>query len=118
MKIFFLPLFLFLISVLLSTAFAGDAAHGKKLFTQRSCNSCHSVGSEGSAQTGPNLAGVVQKRSGTWLKKFLKNPDKMEETDPVTKEMEAKYHAKMPNVGLTDAEISDLIAYLAAPATK
>jgi protein SCO1/2 len=107
MKKFLLPLLI----VWSSYALAGDAATGKKLFTERSCVTCHSAGSEGSSKTGPDLTGVVQKRKKAWLTKFLKDPTKMA-NDPIVKKLEAQYPSKMPNVGLSGSDIDSLIAFL------
>jgi mono/diheme cytochrome c family protein len=35
---------------------AGDAAHGKRIFTQDVCYSCHGYAGQGSRNTGPRLA--------------------------------------------------------------
>lgn len=106
-----------LLLIWVPSAFAADAANGKKLFVSRACNACHSVGSEGTAQTGPNLAGVLQRRQTPWVKKWLKNPDAMR-NDPVIKQMDSKYHSSMPNLALSDSEVDDLLAYLGASVEK
>jgi protein SCO1/2 len=95
---------------------AGDPQSGKNLFVQRACNSCHSIGSDGTALTGPNLTGVMQRRDKAWLTKWLKNPDAMR-TDPIIQKMNGTYPAPMPNLGLTDSDVSDLLAYLASAST-
>lgn len=95
-----------------SGAIAASVSNGKKLFTQHACNSCHAIGSEGSATVGPNLAGVTRIRSSEWLKRWLKNPDSMRK-DPKIVALKAKYPSDMPNLGLTDPEVQDLIAYMA-----
>lgn len=95
-----------------STALAASAANGKKLFTEHACNSCHAIGTEGSATIGPNLAGVTQLRDADWLKRWLKNPDSMR-SDPKILALKAKYPSDMPNLGLSDSDVQDLLAYLA-----
>ena len=106
-----------LVMLLSTAAIAGTAEKGKKLFTERSCMSCHAVGSEGSAKTGPNLAGVTQRRSKAWLSKWLQNPDTMR-TDPVIQKMDSKYHSTMPNLGLSATDVDDLLTYLSAAPGK
>ena len=101
----------------ISNAFAADPANGKKLFVDHACNACHSVGNEGTARTGPNLAGVLQRRQRSWVKRWLKNPDKMR-NDPIIQKMDSKYHSSMPNLGLSASDIEDLLAYLATAKAK
>ena len=98
-------------------AVAGTAADGKKVFAAHSCTTCHSVGKEGSAQTGPNLAGVTQRRDTAWLKKWMKNPDAMK-NDPFIEKMDSKYHSVMPIVDSSDAEVDSLFAYLGSAENK
>jgi cytochrome c len=43
---------------------AGDAANGKVLFQHR-CSVCHSVNPNGGVSVGPDLAGVVGRKSGS-----------------------------------------------------
>ncbi len=49
-------------AVFTSTAFAGDAAKGKKVFNK--CKACHTV-KAGKNKVGPSLAGIVGKKAGT-----------------------------------------------------
>ena len=91
----------------------GNAANGKKLFTDKACVSCHAIGTEGTSTTGPNLAGVAQKRKPAWLKRWLKEPSLMK-NDPLVREMSAKYHSQMPDLGLKDSEVEDLLTYISS----
>jgi cytochrome c len=47
-----------------TTAQAGDAAHGKALFTAN-CSVCHNADKDGANKIGPNLYGVIGRPAGT-----------------------------------------------------
>lgn len=49
-------------AVFANTAFAGDAAKGKKVFNK--CKACHAV-KAGKNKVGPSLAGIIGKKAGT-----------------------------------------------------
>jgi nitrite reductase (NO-forming) len=86
-----------------------EAEKGKKLFQERGCAACHTIGK--GKLTGPDLAGVSERRNEEWLKKWLKSPETMLMSDPIAKEMLGIYMVPMPNQGLTDEEIDVLIDY-------
>jgi cytochrome c551/c552 len=89
------------------------AKKGKAIFTSRGCNACHTVGKNGK-MAGPDLAGVTERRSHDWLKRWLKNPTEMIGSDSIADAMvvEAK-NVKMPNMKLSDSDIDALINYFA-----
>ena len=82
---------------------------GKKLFQERGCLACHSIGK--GKLTGPDLAGVTKRRDEEWLRKWLKSPETMIMSDPVAKELLQQYMVPMPNQGLSDQDIEALIEY-------
>lgn len=104
-----------------SPALAGDAAAGGKVFHAQ-CAICHATAAKAPAGVGPNLHGVVGRRSGTlpgysyspamkgagmtWnegqLKPYLANP------------MKVVHGTKMTFAGLHNPkDVDDVIAYLA-----
>lgn len=86
---------------------------GQVLFRNR-CAVCHTIG-KGDLR-GPDLKGVTTRRERAWLFRFIADPDLMRASkDPIAIELYAKYNKMpMPNIGLTRAEVVDLISFLEA----
>jgi nitrite reductase (NO-forming) len=85
------------------------AARGKLAF-QSKCLACHSIGQ--GRKLGPDLAGVTKQRSTDWLARWLKEPEKMLQTDETAKAMLKEYNnIPMPNQNLTGAEVREYIKY-------
>jgi protein SCO1/2 len=84
---------------------------GQYLFSTK-CIACHSLG-HGST-VGPDLAGITHLRDRAWLARYIASPDEMLHAgDPVAKNLFAKYKGmRMPNLELTDQQITDVIAFL------
>lgn len=95
-------------------ALAQGGGDGETLFAQK-CVVCHTVG--GGNLVGPDLAGVVDRRDPAWLTQWIAQPDKvLASGDPIATQLLAEFNnIPMPNLGLTEAEVSALIAYLANP---
>ena len=86
-----------------------EASAGAALFRQKGCASCHSVKGYAKGELGPDLthlqqrkvfAGAVFDLNPKNLRAWLRNPP------------EEKPGSLMPNLNLTEEEITDLIAYL------
>lgn len=95
-------------------AFVVDTAiahTGKRLFTARGCDGCHTVGKGELA--GPDLGGLLERRSVPWVKKWLQDPWGMIETDPTAKAMFKRYGFRMPNLKLNDDQVFALLHYIA-----
>jgi nitrite reductase (NO-forming) len=85
------------------------AARGKLAFESK-CLACHSMGQ--GKRLGPDLAGVSKTRSADWLARWLKEPEKMLQTDEKAKAMLKEYdNIPMPNQNLSAAEIREYIKY-------
>jgi nitrite reductase (NO-forming) len=86
-----------------------DAVAGKLAFESK-CLACHTVG-EG-RKLGPDVAGVTKRREQAWLARWLKEPEKMLQTDATAKAMLKEYNnIPMPNQSLTDAEVRQYLKY-------
>lgn len=90
------------------------ADQGQTLFNQK-CKACHTIG--GGDLVGPDLKDVTQRRDVAWIKGFITAPDQVIASgDAVAASLFAKFKIKMPNLGLTSAEVDSLVAYLSNPA--
>lgn len=113
-------LILILLLVILLAAVATTAAahpvhqnadEGKTIY-QVKCAGCHTIG--GGKLVGPDLMGVTQRRDPQWLAQFILDPEVLfAARDPSASELLKEYNnLKMPNTGLTEAEVTAVIAYL------
>jgi hypothetical protein len=85
-----------------------DVKRGAQLFQDKGCSACHAFGRK---ITGPDLAGVTQRRTAAWIENQILHPDVMVKTDPISHELFAKYMLQMPKQGLTPDEARAVIAY-------
>ncbi len=90
---------------------------GQALF-KKLCAPCHTVGV--GDRVGPDLRGVGERRDPAWLASFIKNPAKMRaDKDPIAVALAEKFSGvHMPNLGMTDDDTKDLIAYLAVQTAR
>lgn len=86
---------------------------GEKLFYPR-CSNCHSVSTAEADDIGPGLAGITRKRDRAWLKRWIKEPDKLlARKDKTALAIYKAYkNISMPNFRLTDQQAEDLVQYL------
>ncbi len=89
------------------------AESGEAIFQQK-CSPCHALGG-GDRPTGPDLAGVTERRDRQWLARFIRAPEKMIAEDPAARQLAAKYPMAMPDLGLSESEIEAVLAFLAHP---
>jgi|GEM_PF-16049 len=88
------------------------AIAGKGIF-DRMCVGCHSVG--GGPRVGPDLAHIGEKRTTEWLKEWMKDPMAMVAKDADAKAVYEKWNkVPMPPQGLTDTQVNQVFAYIAA----
>jgi nitrite reductase (NO-forming) len=81
-----------------------------KLNFESKCLACHTVG-EGK-KLGPDLAGVTKRRTDVWLARWLKEPEKMLESDADAKALLLEHNnIPMPNQSLGADEIKGYIKY-------
>ena len=86
------------------------ADEGKDLFDKQ-CASCHTIG--GGDGGGPDLKGVVGKRTHEWLESVIIEPDKLTANkDPIQAELVKKYGYEMPNLGIGHEDALKIISHL------
>ena len=107
-----------------ANAAEADAAAGQKLFQEKGCVACHTVG-KGNL-VGPDLKGVTARLPREWLEQWIAAPDVMiAKKDPVAVGLLHEFHdVPMPNLGLSSSDVTAILAYLdtataqtSAPAT-
>jgi mono/diheme cytochrome c family protein len=81
---------------------------GEFLYLKRGCAACHTVGR--GKLVGPDLAGVMQRRTEDWLRRWLADPPLMMQ-DPQVKALFPNFPVTMPNLALTEREIELLLEY-------
>jgi cytochrome c2 len=96
---------------------AGDAKAGEQLFQQKGCNACHTIGK--GALVGPDLKGVTETRPHDWLVQWISAPDQMiaKKDDYAVKLLHQYHDVQMPNLGLSTADVDNILAFLASPGT-
>lgn len=89
-----------------------DSSAGEEIFSVK-CVACHTIG--GGKLVGPDLQGVGERRDPEWIEKFISAPDEMLASgDPIATQLLAENNnIPMPNLGLTEQEVEDLVAFLA-----
>lgn len=90
---------------------------GQALFV-KGCASCHTIGK--GDLVGPDLQGVTTRRDRAWLSQFIRMPDVfLAKKDPIVMGLSAKYPGvTMPNLGLSETDVEDLLAYLDSVTTQ
>lgn len=93
-----------------STPVDHEAAElGETLFSSKGCTACHGFGKK---LTGPDLAGVTERRTAQWIESQILHPEVMTKNDPIAHQLYATFALQMPNQHLTQAEALDVIEYL------
>ncbi|HEV8264066.1 MAG TPA: cytochrome c [Gemmatimonadales bacterium] len=93
------------------------ADRGKKVFSNRQCNTCHTIG-RGKA-VGPDLRGLTARRSLDWIRRMIRTPEVMLLQDSTAQALRKEHgDIPMPNMKVTEQEVEALIHYIAAQSRK
>src|SRR5690606_38508703 len=101
----------------ISSSHAQNANEGATLF-RANCSSCHRVFGN---LTGPELAGMSERRDQEWLLSWIKNaPSMIASGDPIALELDAAYPTAMMTAFpmLSDDDVLNIIAYVKSEEEK
>jgi mono/diheme cytochrome c family protein len=86
------------------------AQHGESVFRAKGCNGCHTIGR--GRLTGPDLAGVTERREYGWVLAMITKPDSMIKSDPTARQLFSEYMTPMLNMNITPDEARAIYEYL------
>ena len=81
---------------------------GAELF-RRNCAGCHAYGD---AVIGPDMTGVTHRRSQTWIRGMVANPDSMLRVDSLAQRLLVEYQIPMLNRELDAARVRAILEFL------
>jgi cytochrome c len=81
---------------------------GKAIFDSK-CMSCHKFGDR---YVGPDLAQIIETRSGAYIMNMILNPAEMIQKHPEARAKLAEYMTPMPFQNVTEDEARDILEYL------
>ena len=84
-------------------AITSDVIAGKHVWHRKNCINCHTLLGEG-AYYAPDLTKIAQQRGDVYLRQFLQDPSRFYS--------EERHGRLMPNLRLSDQQITELIAFL------
>lgn len=100
-----------------SASLSQPTSDGAEVF-QEKCAGCHTIGA--GDLVGPDLRGVTEQRDPQWLAEFIAEPDKMFASgDSIASSLLQEYgNVAMPNLGLSQEQVTAVIAYLGKPTSQ
>ncbi len=87
----------------------GLAARGEILFEDKICSDCHTLGEP---DIGPDLPGVMERRTQAWLTMQITDPEWMSQNDPITKQLIADFDLEMADLEVPEAEVELILHFL------
>ncbi len=98
--------------MILPLSLSAQSIEAGKTSYQTKCAACHTIG--GGRLVGPDLKGVISRRDHSWLIRWIQAPDKMlAEGDPIATQQLQEYNGiPMPNLGVSESEAKDILAYI------
>lgn len=109
-EVIFISIFFNVVFLAHSRDLPPSAERGESIFLQK-CSSCHTIGQ--GKLVGPDLKGVTDRRSESWLKGFIKDPQEFfSKKDEIATALLKEYNIPMPPSGLSEIEINQIISFL------
>ncbi|MBI4818913.1 MAG: cytochrome c [Deltaproteobacteria bacterium] len=98
------------VPIMLTSGLAlANPAEGELIFKQK-CAACHTIG--GGKLVGPDLKGVAARREKAWLRRQIREPDKLiAEGDPIATQLVKEVGLAMVPLGLSESEIESVISF-------
>jgi cytochrome c len=90
-------------------------AKGQATFDAKGCGACHQFGSK---LVGPDLDGVLTRRSPKWVARQILHPEIMLKEDPTSKKLLAELMVPMTNQGVAPEDIGALLSFIKSKETK
>lgn len=88
------------------------ADEGSTVFSTK-CSACHTIGK--GKLVGPDLKGITSSQPKAWLEKWISSPSAaVASGDPTATALVKQYPMQMPDLGLSQADVDAVIAYIAA----
>ncbi len=111
------------LGVLMCVIWLGPIKHGKAAETGQqifldNCAACHTIGK--GKLVGPDLAGVTSRRKESWLKRQIKDPERLiAEKDPIAMQLlKEADDVPMVSLELNDEQVVAVIAFLKSTETQ
>ena len=94
----------------IATPMSEAAKRGHEAYLEGGCTGCHVIGK---VSSGPDLVGVLGRHENgeQWVKEFILNPEKKYK-DPYVESMINYFNLRMPNQGMNEKQVDDIIEYL------
>ncbi len=83
---------------------------GHEAYLEGGCTGCHVIGK---VSSGPDLVGVLSRHKDgeKWVKEFILDPESKYK-DPYVESMINYFNLRMPNQGMSEKQVEDIIEYL------
>ena len=89
-------------------------AKGQAVFDAKGCGACHQFGSK---LVGPDLDGVLTRRTPTWVARMVLHPEVMTKEDPTARKLFAELMVQMTNQGVPPEDVPALLSFLKSKET-
>jgi mono/diheme cytochrome c family protein len=89
-------------------------AKGQAVFDAKGCGACHQFGNK---LVGPDLDGVLTRRTPKWVARMILHPDRMLKEDPEARKLFTELMVPMTNQGVPPEDIGAVLSFLKSKET-